>query len=745
MAFLSSRNSESSSSISSVSTFKLLGKKLLNNGKSFDESINRNSAKKIIPSNATKKLLKRNTAPSKLLSSNKKNVRDNRKISSSSSESASESVSESSQLSTKLTSVDTSPKPMVYNPYGSQPYIPTNNNSRNGMSRTSNNNSGTNSNSSGIRDASYYLHDGSTKIRVLPLPIEDPNDFLPTEMQQESVYLFDNFKFEGDHQVIGNGGTSEVKKIIVSQNGNTNTTNNTTTIVGNSTIYAFKKLNMIYSEDKDAYYKRCSREYIIAKYLNSINKYEDPNGLHIIGVFDLCKVPTTTFIARGWGYVMELGQCDLFSIITKPGWRNVDLNEKYCIFKQVCHGVKFMHDNGIAHRDLKPENVLICSGGICKITDFGISNWYHETPKDFTTPIKLCKGMIGSPPYTSPEVMMWDSKKDYPERLQLPFDPLKLDCYSLGILLYTLVNNMIPFVESCNKDSRFRDYVNGYENYIHYNNSNFRTSIDKLSHKISYYKKGPGIEYNFAKGFKETSVSRVAWRLADPQPSTRYTMEELFEDPWFQGIITCIDTTTPTNINEYIATDPQEIINKKRRSQSKEELNIDIKKETSIEPRGKDDLSPVNEVIEEEESIVQTIDSLQQEQENHNDVTLAESSLQKPQLETILSGIEVLAHPIITPDNDINLTINRKTRTSTNVVPIPTATPVSTTTTTTTTSSSSSHTRKRVIHHHTSVTNNRTTSFSGGTRTRSSASLYHSHHSPLVTSSGGSIPYLSRK
>ena len=242
---------------------------------------------------------------------------------------------------------------------------------------------------------------------------------------------------------------------------------------------------------------------------------------------------------------MELASCDLFSIITKVGWKTVPINEKYCIFKQICNGVKFMHDNGVAHRDLKPENVLLCGNGICKITDFGISNWYHTVPNDLTSPIKECRGMIGTPPYAPPEVMMFDSKKGYPESLQKPCNPTAIDCYSLGIILMTLLNQTIPFLESCNKDARFREYESSYESYINLKNKNFRMS--------GYHKGGPGIEYTFAKFFRNTDVARVAWRLADPKAESRYTIDDLFEDPWFNEIETCIDYT---RARDYLCKEP---------------------------------------------------------------------------------------------------------------------------------------------------------------------------------------------
>lgn len=390
---------------------------------------------------------------------------------------------------------------IVYNPYGMNSPKNAGHGSRPGTANASNENV----------DFSFYLHDGNTKIRMLPLPIADPNDYLPEEMKQVSIHLSDNFVFDSENKALGSGGSSEVRKVRSAYR--------------QKDVYALKKLNMIYDETAEKFYKRCSKEFIIAKHLS--------RSIHITNTYYLVKVPTTTYTTRGWGFIMEICVKDLFQLMERSGWRSVPLAEKFCLFKQVAQGVKFCHDNGIAHRDLKPENVLMSRDGVCKLTDFGISDWYHVEPHNFDSPVKECEGMIGSPPYTPPEVMVYDSKKHYPESAQKPYNPLKMDSYALGMILIALVNNTLPFFESCNTDARFREYELSYDNYMNHQNPHFR---DK-----GYYKAGPGAEYNLARNFKSTEASRVAWRLADPNANTRYTLEDLYADPWFQSVETCVD------------------------------------------------------------------------------------------------------------------------------------------------------------------------------------------------------------
>lgn len=397
---------------------------------------------------------------------------------------------------------------MVYNPYGL-------NNPKNGLGQSS----GSMNDGRGDADLSFYMHDGDAHVRVLPLPIADPNTFLPDDMKQISITLTDNFTFDSDNQALGSGGSSEVRKIRSSYHS--------------KNLYALKKLNMIYDETPERFYKRCSKEFVVGKHLSQ--------SVHVANTYCLVKVPTTTYTTRGWGFVIEICSKDLFQLMERSGWRSVPLPEKYCIFKQVANGVKFCHDQGIAHRDLKPENVLLTHDGVCKLTDFGISDWYNTDPDDPNSPIKSCEGMIGSSPYAPPEVMVYDSKKGSPESAQKPFNPLLMDSYALGIILMSLVNNILPFLESCNVDSRFRDYSSAYERYARYQNPHFR---DKSCHRP-----GPGAEYLLARNFDSSDAARVAWRLADPKPSTRYTMQDLCNDPWFQSIETCVDPDEEPTMN----------------------------------------------------------------------------------------------------------------------------------------------------------------------------------------------------
>jgi len=369
---------------------------------------------------------------------------------------------------------------------------------------------------------SFYLSGGPDANRVLNNPVADPNHFLPEELQQEHVNLLEDFEIDMQNKKLGDGGSSDVRIINAAHN--------------KKNVYALKKFTLLDKESDDDFYKRAIKEYVISK--------KASNSRHVVNTIMMVRIQSQANLTRGWGIILELCKGgDLFSAIIKLGWKSSPLNEKYCIFKQIAHGVKYLHELGIAHKDLKPENVLIDGRGIAKLCDFGVSGYGNEIQGDTSSPIKLSTAYVGSPPYSPPEVMKLkevtgsDAKK-------WAYDPYKMDCWGLGMLLFCIVYRGVPFSSASPNEHAYREYKFNHSRYAG-DHPSFKNNQE--------YTKGPGSEFKWALQFHSSGAARVAWKLCDPSFTNRYTMDLLFSDPWFTELEMCIYEHPDQDVNPVVS------------------------------------------------------------------------------------------------------------------------------------------------------------------------------------------------
>ncbi|KAF9170027.1 serine/threonine-protein kinase HAL4/sat4 [Mortierella sp. AD011] len=212
-----------------------------------------------------------------------------------------------------------------------------------------------------------------------------------------------------------------------------------------------------------------------------------------------------------WCEVMEY--CcggDLYNSIKQGHMSRVEID---CCFKQLIHGVAYLHSMGVAHRDIKPENLLLDGQGRLKITDFGVSDVFRMC---WEKSPHLSKGLCGSEPYIAPEEF---KSKEY--------DARRVDVWACGIVYYCMVYQGIPFRAATAQDPNYQHFldmraVNNYE------------PLEKL----------PFGARNLMK------------KILDPNPETRITIEGILEDEWFKNIETCIHGE---NLDPHRHFDPQPI------------------------------------------------------------------------------------------------------------------------------------------------------------------------------------------
>lgn len=131
------------------------------------------------------------------------------------------------------------------------------------------------------------------------------------------------------------------------------------------------------------------------------------------------------------------------------------------LFGPTVAAVAYLHQNDIAHRDVKIENILLDQNYNPKLTDFSYScrvRSAESSCKELRSreggrpKIKLNETFCGTLPYLSPEMI---KKKAY--------DAKKTDSWSLGICLYVLLNDRLPFPFSDIRTMVRRQLTRDYE------------------------------------------------------------------------------------------------------------------------------------------------------------------------------------------------------------------------------------------------------------------------------------------
>ena len=92
----------------------------------------------------------------------------------------------------------------------------------------------------------------------------------------------------------------------------------------------------------------------------------------------------------------------------------------------ICKALIFCEKNNIIHRDIKPGNILVSANGDYKLGDFGIARTMDQTVSMMSSK--------GTKPYMAPEVFRGE---EYGKTV---------DVYSLGIVMYQLLNGRTPFL-----------------------------------------------------------------------------------------------------------------------------------------------------------------------------------------------------------------------------------------------------------------------------------------------------------
>ncbi|CAH1118877.1 unnamed protein product [Phaedon cochleariae] len=194
--------------------------------------------------------------------------------------------------------------------------------------------------------------------------------------------------------------------------------------------------------------KRAPKDYVkkfLPRELDVMTRMNHPHIVHIQSIF---QRKSRYFI------FMRMEHTDLLDCILENG--PISEGRARLWFRQLVLAVQYLHEMGVAHRDLKCENCLISFNNNLKLADFSFARYVIDGHGKKLTSSTYC----GSLNYAAPEVLKGTV-----------YYPKNSDCWSIGVILFAMVNKAMPFEDKnvknlvdqqLNKKWKFRAKVVDY-------------------------------------------------------------------------------------------------------------------------------------------------------------------------------------------------------------------------------------------------------------------------------------------
>jgi serine/threonine protein kinase len=183
-----------------------------------------------------------------------------------------------------------------------------------------------------------------------------------------------------------------------------------------------------------------------------------------------------------WYIVLEYASGgELFDALTAHGPFNEDTAWDY--FHQLVDAINYMHSNRAVHRDIKPENLLLDGQKRLKVADFGLSIIANSQNGQLNT-------KCGTPEYAAPELFGPDVYVGQPA-----------DIWSMGVILYVMLTAQLPFRG---------------------------TTVEEIAKSVLYCQ----VQYP---AIIPQGAVELLQKIFVVDPSKRYTMQQIRDDPWFQN------------------------------------------------------------------------------------------------------------------------------------------------------------------------------------------------------------------
>ena len=280
-----------------------------------------------------------------------------------------------------------------------------------------------------------------------------------------------NLDFQQDYQVLDMLGKGSFGSVFLARERT------------NKLLFAVKIISLTNKENSKNY-NRWTQEAAIHSNLNHPN---------IIQFKKFIQTAKTTCIvlehARGGDFKTYLeslrAEAQTLDTARRPPFSETDLST---LIGAVLQGVQYLHEKNIVHRDIKPANLLFSTvaGDLAriKIADFGLSVQFHGMD------IQNLSANAGTLAFMAPE--MFGGEK-YSK---------KIDIYSIGMLMYYVIEGDYPFPVKKNED---RERI------------------------ISFAQKP---DWKFTEGFWSPEAKDFFLKIVKVNPTDRYNASFALGHPW---------------------------------------------------------------------------------------------------------------------------------------------------------------------------------------------------------------------
>ncbi|KAK8899339.1 hypothetical protein M9Y10_001653 [Tritrichomonas musculus] len=260
-----------------------------------------------------------------------------------------------------------------------------------------------------------------------------------------------------------------------------------------STVIEMKKDNVSYaikvcdmSKDKNKFFKYSSQQDVKNNNNKKRNRSSEFDPKEEIAIMKRFSHP---YVIKFFDFYEDVKSKKIYIVMEYLSGGDISkcttLQQKKMAFAQSVSGLQYIHFQRIAHLDIKVDNILRAEDGSIRITDFGISELVPEGTN------KISIQMKGTPAFSAPEMFG-----------EAMYDPFAADVWSLGVTLYFILFNRLPFI------------------------------ADKLS---EIQRKVTAEEVKFPAG-SDSKASDLIRKMLRKNPDKRIKLNEIWDHPWMEGM-----------------------------------------------------------------------------------------------------------------------------------------------------------------------------------------------------------------